>query len=87
MKLVDFCYPMKYSLMNFMKNIYFEIEKEISEEFSMNVWQVIQIVVDDLKKFVEIMQRQKRAAGGGAAKPARKLIQPGDESMPLSDGE
>jgi len=57
MKLVDFCYPMKYSLMNFMKNIYFEIEKEISEEFSMNVWQVIQIVVDDLKKFVEIMQR------------------------------
>lgn len=57
MKLADFCYPFKSALMFFLKNIYFEIEKEISEDFSMNVWQVIQIIIDDLQKFVEVMQR------------------------------
>ena len=40
--------------MFFLRNIYFEVEKELSEEFTMNVWSVIEIVVEDLKKFVEI---------------------------------
>lgn len=57
LKLADFCYPLKSVLVFFLKNIYFEIEKEISEDFSMKVWEVIQIIIDDLTKFVEIMQR------------------------------
>lgn len=40
--------------MFFLRNIYFEVEKELSEEFTMNVWSVIEIVVEDLQKFVEI---------------------------------
>lgn len=32
MKLADFCFPMKEALVNFMHSIYFDIEKEVSEE-------------------------------------------------------
>lgn len=35
LKLADFCYPLKSVLMFFLKNVYFEIEKEVSEDFTM----------------------------------------------------
>ncbi len=64
MKLADFCYPLKSSLMFFLQNVYFDVEKDIGEDFTKCVWQVLDIVIDDLIKFTEVMQRQKRAAGG-----------------------
>lgn len=63
--LADFCYPLKSSLMFFLNHIFFDIEKEINEDFQLAVWDVIEIVIDDLTKFVEVMQRSKRIAGGG----------------------
>lgn len=50
--------------MFFLQNVYFDVEKDIGEDFTKSVWQVLDIVVDDLIKFTEVMQRQKRAAGG-----------------------
>ena len=58
--------------MFFLQNVYFDVEKDIGEDFTKSVWQVLDIVVDDLIKFTEVMQRQKRAAGGAqAAAPTR----------------
>jgi hypothetical protein len=54
--------------MFFLQNIWFECEKEISEDFTMSVWQVIEIIVNDLQKFVEVMQRSKRSQGGMTGK-------------------
>ena len=51
--------------MFFLNHIFFDIEKEINEDFQLAVWDVIEIVIDDLTKFVEVMQRSKRIAGGG----------------------
>ena len=65
MKIADFCFPFKASLIFFMHHVYFDIEKEVTEDFTKVVWQIIEIVVEDLIKFTEVMQRSKRAAGGG----------------------
>lgn len=40
----------------------------MSEDFTMSVWQVIEIIVNDLQKFVEVMQRSKRSQGGMTSK-------------------
>jgi len=32
MKMADFCYPLKSSLVYFMDSIYFEIEKDVSDD-------------------------------------------------------
>lgn len=72
MRIADFCYPFKSALMFFLQNVYFDIEKEVTEDFTKVVWQVLEIVVTDMLKFTEVMQRQKRAsggAGGGSAPP------------------
>lgn len=64
MQIGDFCYPFKSALMFFLQNVYFDIEKEVTEDFTKVVWQVLEIVADDMLKFTEVMQRSKRAAGG-----------------------
>lgn len=51
--------------------MYFDIEKEVTEDFTKVVWQVLEIVIVDMLKFTEVMQRSKRAAGGGGAAPTR----------------
>lgn len=70
MQISDFCYPFKFALMFFLQHVYFDIEKEVTEDFTKVVWQVLEIVVEDMLKFTEVMQRSKRAAGGAGA-PAR----------------
>lgn len=41
--------------MFFLQNVYFDVEKDIGEDFTKCVWQVLDIVVDDLIKFTEVM--------------------------------
>lgn len=75
MKISDFCYPFKSALLFFLQNAYFDIEKEVTEDFTKVVWQIVEIVVEDMKKFTEVMQRQKRASGGGGAgAPSRAVM-------------
>ena len=62
MKLSDFCYPLKRSILMFLQHIYLDIEKDIGEDFIGLVWKLIEILVNDLDKFVKLMQRQKRGA-------------------------
>jgi hypothetical protein len=59
--------------MFFLQNVFFDIEKEVTEDFTKVVWNVLEIVMQDMLKFTEVMQRQKRAAGGagGGGAPAR----------------
>lgn len=66
MQIADFCYPLKSALMFFLQNVYFDIEKEVTEDFTKVVWQVLEIVASDMIKFTEVMQRSKRAAGASA---------------------
>ncbi len=65
LRMADFCYPLKSALMFFLQHIYFDIEKDMNEDFQLSVWEVIEIIIEDLLKFVEVMQRSKRSAGGG----------------------
>ena len=63
MQEADFCYPLKSAILSFLLNIYLDIEKEIGEDFINQVWKLIQQLEDDLLKFVQVMQRQKRING------------------------
>lgn len=60
MQVTDFCYPLKSALLLFLEQIYLDTEKSIGEDFINQVWQVISLLENDLLKFVEVMQRQKR---------------------------
>jgi hypothetical protein len=60
LNLADFCYPLKSALMFFLQHIYFDIEKDMNEDFQLYVWEIIEIIIEDLLKFVEVMQRNKR---------------------------
>ena len=60
MELSDFCYPLKSALLSFLLNIYLDTEKQIGEDFVNQVWKLIEKLVQDMEKFVEVMQRQKR---------------------------
>jgi len=54
LKIADFCYPLKQSLVFFMESIYFDIEKEVSEDNIERIKQFVNILSNDLEKFVEI---------------------------------
>lgn len=54
MKLATFCYPMKDALLEFLLQIYLDTEKDISEDYHASLWEVIETIYDDLKKFIEI---------------------------------
>ena len=55
MQISDFCYPFKSALLFFLQNAYFDIEKEVTEDFTKVVWQIVDIVVEDMLKFTEVM--------------------------------
>lgn len=38
MKIADFCFPFKAALIFFMHHVYFDIEKEVTEDFTKVVW-------------------------------------------------
>ena len=62
----------------FLQNIYLDIEKEIGEDFIKLIWELIAHLIDDLKRFNEVMTRQKRGS-----KMPRKPV----EADPLEDAE
>lgn len=67
--------------------MYFDIEKEVTEDFTKVVWQVLEIVVEDMLKFTEVMQRSKRAAGGAGA-PSRGAANPAiNQSVEVQQAE
>lgn len=62
MQLASFCYPVKDALLDFLLQIYLDTEKEISEDYHSLLWEVVECIYEDLKKFIEIkINWQKRA--------------------------
>lgn len=57
LKLAEFCYPLKAALIYFLHNVYFETEKEMSEDFISQVWLVLELLIEDIREFVKVMQR------------------------------
>jgi hypothetical protein len=41
MKLADFCFPLKQALVYFMDSIYFDIEKDVSDDNVMRIYEVL----------------------------------------------
>jgi len=54
MEMCDFCYPLKSSLVYFMDSIYFDVEKDVSEENIGKMNKVIRIIIEDFDRFHEI---------------------------------
>ena len=61
MKLADFCYPLKSAIVYFMDSIYFDIEKDVSDENINKMFDFIQEISKDMKNFNEIQMRMKEA--------------------------
>lgn len=59
MKLADFCYPLKNAIVYFMDSIYFDIEKDVSDENIQKMFEFIEEISKDIKNFVEIQTRMK----------------------------
>lgn len=60
----DFCYPLKSALIYFMDNIYFETEKDVSDDNIAKMHQVFMIICDDMKIFLQMQQRVKASSAG-----------------------
>jgi hypothetical protein len=69
MKLSQFCYPYKDVMLDFLLQIYLDTEKEIPEDYHDPLWEVIDCVFDDLKKFIEV--RINLLKGPGERKPRK----------------
>lgn len=54
MNLADFCFPLKSALVYFMDSIYFDIEKDISDENVQKMYEFVNLISNDLERFVEI---------------------------------
>ena len=54
LKIADFCYPYKEALIYFLDSIYFDIEKDVSDENIALMWEAINIAYADIEKFLEI---------------------------------
>jgi hypothetical protein len=54
MKLADFCFPLKSALTYFMDSIYFDIEKDVSDENIQKMFFFLEIISEDLERFIEI---------------------------------
>jgi hypothetical protein len=54
LRMADFCYPLKSSLIQFMNSIYFDIEKDVTDENIVKMWNIMLIMNQDLEKFQEI---------------------------------
>ena len=54
MKYASFCYPMKAACLQFLYDIYLDTEKSISEDFHSSLWEAVEIIYEDLKKYIEI---------------------------------
>ena len=74
MKLADFCFPLKSALTYFMDSIYFDIEKDVSDENIQKMFSFLEIISDDLERFIEIQQRLKQKSQGGGGKSNKRVI-------------
>ena len=54
MRIAQFCYPFKEACLDFLLQIYLDTEKDISEDYHSSLWDAIEIMYEDLKKFIEI---------------------------------
>jgi hypothetical protein len=57
LEMADFCFPLKSSLIYFMDTIYFDVEKEVSDENISKMQKVVAIISGDLCKFLDLQQR------------------------------
>lgn len=72
LRIADFCYPLKSALVYFMDSIYFDAEKETTDDNIVKMYEVVKMIKDDLSKFLEIEMRVTAAAKG--ATPAKRPI-------------
>ena len=72
MKLADFCFPLKNALVYFMESIYFDIEKDVSEENIQKMINFIVIISNDLERFNEMQMkiRQSKSSNNKVGKRA-----------------
>lgn len=61
LQIAEFCYPLKSALVLFLQHMYFDTDKKMSEDNIAQVWFIIDYLLDDIKVFVEVMQRTKRS--------------------------
>jgi len=54
MELADFCYPFKTGLVYFMDSIYFDVEKDVTDENIEKLKKFISIMCNDLERFLEV---------------------------------
>jgi hypothetical protein len=61
LRLADFCFPLKSSLVQFCDAVYFDIEKDVSDENIFKMTNIILIISTDLERYIEIQNRQKQS--------------------------
>ena len=64
MTMAEFCYPYKTALLYFIDAIYFDIEKEVSDENVLKIKAIVDIIRSDMDAVVGIMQRVSAQKGG-----------------------
>jgi len=64
LRMADFCYPLKSSLIYFMDTIYFDVEKDVTDENIAKMNMVVEIIAEDLERFIRIEQRVAKAKDG-----------------------
>jgi len=75
LKISQFSYTMKEACLDFLLQIYLDTEKDISEDYHLSLWEVIEIMYEDLKKFIEIKISQSKKMGQSG--PAKKTLMNG----------
>jgi len=54
LRIAQFCYPFKEACLDFLLQIYLDTEKDISEDYHSSLWEAVEIMYEDLKKYIEI---------------------------------
>jgi len=82
LEIADFCYPLKSSLIYFMDRIYFDIEKDITDDNIVKMFKVVQMINDDLEKFFEIEMRVRAAGKGTTPVKRNNAVENDDDQDP-----
>ena len=82
LEIADFCYPLKSSLIYFMDSIYFDIEKDITDDNIVKMFKVVQMINDDLEKFFEIEMRVRAAGKGTTPIKRNNAVENDDDQDP-----
>ena len=57
-----------------MDSIYFDVEKDVTDENITKMFIVFKIILDDIEKFLEIQQRVKTQNKGGPTGAAKRVV-------------